>query len=113
MVQRSVIVNNIFDESISFEQKVRQVLQYQVETNNVYHEWCRLMRANVSTIQSVAAIPFLPISFFKTHKVISTVFEPQHIFESSGTTNTINSRHYLKDAALYRQSFMRCFEMFY
>jgi len=92
---------------------VQQVLQYQFENNNVYHEWCRLMRADVPTIQSVTAIPFLPISFFKTHQVASAIFEPQHIFESSGTTNTINSRHYVKDAALYRQSFMRGFEMFY
>src|SRR6478735_4134875 len=113
MVQRSIIVNNIFDESITFEQKAQQVLQYQFENNIVYHEWCRLMHADVSTIQSAAAIPFLPISFFKTHKVISAVFESQHIFESSGTTNTINSRHYVKDAALYRQSFMFGFEMFY
>jgi len=113
MVQRSEIVNNIFDENIPFEQKVQQVLQYQFENNNVYHEWCRLMRADVPTIQSVTAIPFLPISFFKTHQVASAIFEPQHIFESSGTTNTISSRHYVKDAALYRQSFMRGFEMFY
>ncbi|WP_225975417.1 LuxE/PaaK family acyltransferase [Panacibacter ginsenosidivorans] len=113
MMQRSAIVNNIFDESISFEQKARQVLQYQFETNNVYQEWCRLMHADISNIQSSAAIPFLPISFFKTHQVTSTAFEPQYIFESSGTTTTINSRHYVKDADLYRKSFMHCFEMFY
>ncbi|QEC70304.1 acyl transferase [Panacibacter ginsenosidivorans] len=112
-MQRSAIVNNIFDESISFEQKARQVLQYQFETNNVYQEWCRLMHADISNIQSSAAIPFLPISFFKTHQVTSTAFEPQYIFESSGTTTTINSRHYVKDADLYRKSFMHCFEMFY
>jgi len=113
MVQRSTIVNNIFDENISFTEKAFQLWQYQFENNNVYNQWCSLLHAGKTTIQSLSSIPFLPISFFKTHKVLSALFEPQHIFESSGTTGTINSRHYVRDAALYRQSFMRGFEMFY
>ncbi|CAN5730273.1 acyltransferase [soil metagenome] len=111
MVQRSTIVNNIFDESISFHTKALQVWEYQFQYNNVYREWCRLMQ--VETISAVSAIPFLPISFFKTHIVKTNVFEPMQVFESSGTTTTVNSRHYVKDVDLYRQSFMHGFERMY
>src|SRR4029078_9358983 len=51
--------------------------------------------------------------FFKTHQVTTTSFEPQSVFESSGTTNTVNSRHYVKDLAIYRRSFSEAFQIFY
>jgi hypothetical protein len=35
------------------------------------------------------------------------------IFESSGTTGSINSKHFVKDVGLYRENFTRIFEMFY
>ncbi len=60
-----------------------------------------------------AAIPALPISFFKTHTVTSTDFTPERIFESSGTTGSINSRHLVKEGAVYRRSFQQAFRLFY
>jgi hypothetical protein len=113
MVQRSTIVNNIFDERIPFVEKALYCWQYQFKTNKIYKEWCRLMHADAASIQTCSSFPFLPISFFKTHKVVSSLFDPAHVFESSGTTGTVNSRHYVRDAGLYRQSFMHGFEMFY
>jgi hypothetical protein len=35
------------------------------------------------------------------------------VFESSGTTATVNSRHFVKDADIYRTSFSKCFSLFY
>jgi hypothetical protein len=61
----------------------------------------------------VEQIPFLPISFFKTQEVVCGRFEPQAVFESSGTTQTTNSRHFVKDISLYKKSFLHCFELFY
>lgn len=40
-------------------------------------------------------------------------FKPAVIFESSGTTGTAGSRHYVRDTSMYEESFTRCFEMFY
>jgi len=54
----------------------------------------------------------LPISFFKTMPV-TTGFEPGFYFESSGTTGSINSRHYVKDIELYKKSFRSGFRQFY
>ncbi len=35
------------------------------------------------------------------------------VFESSGTTGSINSRHFVKDIELYKESFTKGFELFY
>jgi hypothetical protein len=45
--------------------------------------------------------------------VVTGTFEPEVIFESSGTTQTINSRHLVKSMAVYRNSFMKAFQLFY
>lgn len=69
-----------------------------------------ILPRNITTIE---AIPFLPVSFFKTHKVASTDFESETIFESSGTTGSDTSRHFIKDLSLYKRSFNKGFEQFY
>jgi phenylacetate-coenzyme A ligase PaaK-like adenylate-forming protein len=55
----------------------------------------------------------LPISFFKTHDVKTGLFEAEKVFESSGTTGTVSSKHHVKDLEIYRQSFTRAFTLFY
>src|SRR5204862_2399306 len=108
------IVNNIFEDKDAFNEKAMQVFQYQYLENDVYRIWNDILKADIASISSLTDIPFLPISFFKTHKVICGEFEPQYIFESSGTTQSVTiSRHYVKDAGLYKKSFLSAFKIFY
>jgi len=58
-------------------------------------------------------IPFLPIGFFKTHTVTTGMFEPEIVFESSGTTTGSGSLHHVKDLDFYRKSFVKSFRQFY
>lgn len=90
-----------------------QVFRYQYEHNRLYREYVDLMGVNPQLVNRLEAIPFLPIRFFKSHAVISGEVLPSQWFESSGTTGTINSRHYVADMALYRQSFQQGFQKFY
>jgi hypothetical protein len=55
----------------------------------------------------------LPISFFKTHSLLTTTFTPQAVFESSGTSGTVNSKHFIKDLIIYEESFLKGFESVY
>ena len=55
-------------------------------------------------------IPFLPISFFKSHKIVAEGFDPELIFKSSGTTNQTRSIHYIAKPDIYQKSFSRTFE---
>jgi hypothetical protein len=71
------------------------------------------LHINPRSVTSLHRIPFLPIQFFKTHKVTTTGFNAEIIFESSGTTNSVNSKHFIKDVGLYKENFIRIFELFY
>lgn len=68
---------------------------------------------SVSKVDSIESIPYLPVSFFKTHQVTTTTFEPDIIFESSGTTGDTTSRHFVKSLSLYNRSFLKAFQLFY
>lgn len=104
----------IFDlNQSSFEQEALEIYQYQYNNNPIYKQYVDTLYPVGLTVDSLEKIPFLPISFFKSHKICSGDFAPQVIFESSGTTGSINSKHYVKDASLYQQSFLRTFEAFY
>ncbi|WP_339610526.1 acyl transferase [uncultured Planktosalinus sp.] len=96
-----------------FEQKALKVFQYQFENNSVYRSFCDLLYKHPSEINTINEIPFLPIEFFKTKKVISTSRNPQAIFTSSGTTGSQTSKHLVPDLNLYKQSFNKGFNHFY
>lgn len=105
---------NIFDDQdFNCEQKALNIFRFQYQYNIVYRNYVDIIGVTPNDVQSLAAIPFLPIRFFKTHKVVATNFTPQLIFESSGTTQTINSIHYVKDALVYEESFINGFRKFY
>jgi hypothetical protein len=106
-------VNNIFSIKAFDEGMTLELFQYQYQYNKVYHQWCSLLGANIAAIKSAAEIPFLPISFFKTHQVITGNLKPQLSFTSSGTTQTINSHHYIHDINIYKESFTKAFKLFY
>jgi phenylacetate-coenzyme A ligase PaaK-like adenylate-forming protein len=97
----------------NFEQLALEVFRFQAGNNPVYADFLKALRVDVSSVSQILQIPFLPIRFFKTHEIKTTQFEPQMIFESSGTTASINSRYFVKDISLYEESFIRGFDFFY
>jgi hypothetical protein len=89
------------------------IFHFQYSHNDLYRSYTDALRISPAKVKDLRQIPFLPIGFFKTHTIRTTDFEPETVFESSGTTQTINSRHHVKDGSLYRKSFMTGFERFY
>lgn len=109
-------VNNIFSLSgdpAAFLEASLQTFHWQYEENPVYREWCQLTGADPAQCKTLVSIPALPISFFKSREVVSGLFQPEVVFESSGTTQQQTSRHLVKEVALYRRSFMEAFRLFY
>jgi phenylacetate-coenzyme A ligase PaaK-like adenylate-forming protein len=96
-----------------FEATALQVFGLQYENNTVYRTYCQHIGKSKEDVQTLSDIPFLPISFFKTHDVKTGEFEPELTFRSSGTTGMERSRHLIKDAALYRKSLIESFRHFY
>ena len=105
---------HIFNVSeLNFVDKALKAFHYQYLNNPVYHNFCKLLKINPKNVKTFDKIPFLPISFFKTHEIKTNHFEEEIIFTSSGTTGNSTSRHFVKDITLYEESFTTCFELFY
>ncbi|MEN9571078.1 MAG: hypothetical protein RL172_2309 [Bacteroidota bacterium] len=114
VVKNTTAEEKIFTSSAAeFTSLALQTFRYQHQHNAVYRSYCDVLKIDSSRIQTLTDIPFLPISFFKTHSVQVGNFVPEAIFESSGTTQTIPSRHTVKSLALYQRSFTEGFKHYY
>lgn len=97
----------------TFTETAIEIFHFQYQNNAVYRAYCDAINVKPEKINHIKQIPFLPISFFKTHAIASTHFTAEAVFESSGTTQTINSKHLVKSLALYKESFTKGFQLFY
>ena len=105
---------NIYDifkisDPIHFKDLALKIYDFQYKNNRVYREFCNLNNKNLDNVQEILEIPFLPISFFKTHKILSSK-KIEKTFFSSGTTNKISSKHFVSDLNLYEKSFLTNFQ---
>lgn len=89
------------------------IFHFQYQNNSVYRSFCDALGIVPSSVGNIAQIPFLPIRFFKSHDVCSTQFSAEKVFESSGTTGSVNSRHLVRDLRIYEHSFQQGFNLFY
>ncbi|MBT5426263.1 MAG: acyl transferase [Bacteroidetes bacterium] len=85
----------------------------QYRCNEVYRKYVELLGIRVSDIQEISDIPFLPIKYFKTHKILCSEQKAQIIFKSSGTSGQEQSQHFVSDLDVYRESYIKGFEYFY
>jgi len=97
----------------TFDDVALAMFFYQYGNNIIYKEFVNALRIHPEDVKEVSQIPFLPISFFKTHKIITGEKKTALVFESSGTTGEIPSRHYIGDSDLYKLSLLQGFQEFY
>lgn len=93
-----------------FEALCLRVFQFQATQNPVYREYISLLGIQPSKVTKVKDIPFLPIEFFKSNRVISLPAgfkqeKPSLKFTSSSTTGTGVSLHEILKRELYEKSF--------
>jgi phenylacetate-coenzyme A ligase PaaK-like adenylate-forming protein len=96
-----------------FEKIALKTFRFQYENNLVYREFCDFLKTDVQRVKSLEQIPFLPIQFFKSHKVVSNINPIQETFTSSGTTGMATSKHFVTDVSLYEESYRNGFSQFY
>lgn len=109
-----MLKNNIFNiiSNSEFESLALEIFRFQVNNCEVYSEFVHHLNININAIDSIDKIPFLPIQFFKTHKVISNKNNIEQVFLSSGTGGA-QSQHFVTDISLYKKSYSKGFEHFY
>jgi len=79
----------------------------------VYQEFCDHLGRSPERVESVEQIPYLPISFFKTHQVVRQGSALNRFFTSSATTGMVPSKHYVPRIDVYEESFRQAWELFY
>jgi phenylacetate-coenzyme A ligase PaaK-like adenylate-forming protein len=99
--------------SQQFTDAALQAFRQQAQHCAIYRQFLEGLRVDIAGVDTLEKIPFLPISFFKSHKVVSSNNQVEVTFTSSGTTGMITSSHYVTDVNWYRESFRRAFKLFY
>jgi len=96
-----------------FNEVAIEIFHYQYENNIIYKQFVDFLNIQASSITNYLQIPYIPVEFFKNHKVISKEFNNGVIFTSSGTMGIQTSRHYVTDLSLYETSFINTFDLFF
>jgi phenylacetate-coenzyme A ligase PaaK-like adenylate-forming protein len=96
-----------------FRELALEMFRFQAAENPVYKAYLAHVEILPEGVKTLEEIPFLPVEFFKKHRVVTGPQEHKVIFESSGTTGENTSKHYVCDLELYRQSFTTTFKYFY
>ena len=96
-----------------FNTCVMNLFRFQYTENPLYRNFADQFHKTPENVRALSDIPFLPVSFFKTEIVKSGHFREEMIFLSSGTTRALSAKHYVKELALYRESFVKGLQLFY
>jgi hypothetical protein len=90
-----------------------EIFRYQARENVLYAQYLKLLGVDFQLVNKVDKIPFLPISFFKTHEVKTGNWTSATVFSSSGTTGQQSSQHAVKALDFYLENTKQGFEFFY
>jgi len=97
----------------NFEELAVEAFRIQYKNNKLYSQYVDYLGINPDKVNLIKKIPFLPIQFFKSHKIITKHFDqPDNKFVkflSSGTTELTKSTHYVYSTQLYEKSFISAF----
>jgi len=107
--------NRIFNikNSEDFKSVALEIFRLQATKNKVYRQFIDYLNVDIKSVRELEQIPFLPIQFFKSHKIVTGNDIEEEIFLSSGTTGMNQSKHYVTDISIYEESYTKGFEYFY
>jgi phenylacetate-coenzyme A ligase PaaK-like adenylate-forming protein len=103
---------NIQDE-VSFREETLKVFQHQAIHNELYRNYITTLKIQPETVKEYRHIPFLPIEFFKEHRILTGNAPVQEVFTSSGTSGMSTSIHHVIDVKIYEESYLKAFRLFY
>jgi hypothetical protein len=103
-------INKIFNikNETDFNSVALEVFNFQYQNTAIYRSYVDLVKNK--NINHYLDIPFLPIQFFKSSKVIAKKHSIEKVFQSSGTTQKSRSQHHIHSLDLYKKSFKMGFK---
>lgn len=90
-----------------------EIFNYQYHHVEIYHRYCDLLGIDIGNVKALSDIPFMPIDFFRSHRVSPFQERAELTFSSSGTTGNHTSYHEIPYPHIYEKSFRSDFERFY
>jgi hypothetical protein len=96
-----------------FQELALEVFRFQAAENSVYKAYLEHLGIQPNSVKILDEIPFLPVEFFKKHRVVTGDRDHEVIFESSGSSGEDTGKHYVCNLELYRRSFTTTFRQFY
>jgi len=99
----------------TFSAVALSIFSFQYQHCAVYRAFCDALKIHPEAVTQLEEIPFLPISFFRSHRVVTggAEVEAELLFESSGTTGEQTSRHFVTNKVVYDESLSLGFRAFY
>ena len=97
----------------AFDALALELFRFQYQENEVYRSYVDFLGKDVNSISSIAQIPFLPISFFKTKEVKTGKFVSEVVFTSSSTSGMGESKHHLDNIQHYDIAWNKSFQTVY
>jgi phenylacetate-coenzyme A ligase PaaK-like adenylate-forming protein len=114
MFSNTTFKNNIINLTpAEWEKRVLALFSHQAQHNAVYHDYLHHLGVIPNQVHELTQIPFLPIEFFKTHRVTTGYFQAEVIYQSSGTTQQTRSQHFLPSDNFYKENARSIFEYYY
>jgi hypothetical protein len=104
---------SLHEPSFDPEEKTLQLFRFQAEHVEVYKRFLSYLNIDPGQIHSPEQIPFLPVSFFKSHSIVTDGTSADFHFSSSSTTGGIPSKHFVPDLKIYEWAFKNSFDSFY
>ena len=99
--------------SSGFDAIAMETFHFQAAENPVYQKYLEILNPGLPEIRSAGDIPFMPVEFFKSHRVVTGHGRESRVFESSGTTGSDTSRHFIVDEEIYIDSLESGFRHFF
>lgn len=96
-----------------FPELALEAFQFQAQYNPVYSSYLKALGIAYQDIKDLTQIPFLPIEFYKYHRVQCQGVKSSIVFESSGTTGQQVSKHHVQNLSFYQQLSKQIFASFY
>lgn len=102
--------NALQDNELEFNSLALEVYEYQKSQNPIYKRYLETIGRFHVAVGHYREIPGLPIQFFKSHDIQTSVgWEAEDVFLSSGTGGA-RSRHLIRDKAFYHRHALSLFE---
>ncbi|MGM5629969.1 acyl transferase [Apibacter raozihei] len=108
--------NDIFtiNSEEEFNNAAVSIFNYQYTNVYVYKRFVDFLKIDSNKIKHYTEIPFLPVEFFKKHKILdNNINSDVFYFQSSGTTSENLSKHFIGDAKIYQKSILESFKIFF